>query len=243
MSSALPTCMYRAISLMKNYHRISLSFFHIQLWIFGGVYVDIDFLPMAFTPTTIERYEDGFLLLDLDTQMLSTKMMGVSPRHPIMYYAVHQMLLSIIMEESPSIAAKRVMIREEYKEGITGSSILSQAFRMFQEGHEVEGENTYAPGIYHGAMNRTVHIVASSGLNANIHSDDSDNNDIIKPKNINLITRIFRTEKEKEAEFEKMGMVIDNKDDDGWSEAENEVTLSCLNELYNLTRISVSNKV
>ena len=66
------------------------------------MYADIDFLPHKFSLVTISPSDDAFLVIDSDTNMLSTKLMAVSPRHPIMYYAVQQMLMSMLMEESPS---------------------------------------------------------------------------------------------------------------------------------------------
>merc|ERR1711935_1172617 len=119
---------------------------------------------MNFTPTTIDKYDDGFLLIDSDTQMLSTKLMAVSPRHPVMYYAVHNILLNILMEESSlssrtgkaTFAQKIKANSTEYESVISGSSILCQAFRMFQERNKIEQESSnFSPGVFHGAMNRT----------------------------------------------------------------------------------------
>ena len=219
-----------------------------QLWVFGGVYVDTDFLPTGFTPRTIDKYDDGFLLLDLDTQMLSTKLMALSPRHPIMYYAVHQMLLSMLLNESsltvdekhPTVTLQRAATRAKFENGISGSSILNQAFQMFREEHEIEGERIISPGIFHGVMNRTVHVIPSSGLNAKIHGDRNDNDKIIDTKSMNFITRIFKSESEKKIEYEKMGMVIYSEEDEAWSEANDRVTHSCLIELYNPSRDSIS---
>ena len=106
---------------------------------------------------------------------------------------------------------------------------------MFREGYEIEGDRIFTPGIFHGAMNRTVHVIPSGGLNAKIHRDGNDNDNAISTKSINFITRIFNSETEKKIEYEKMGMVIYNGEDEARSEA-NEVTQSCLNELYKYGR-------
>jgi len=220
----------------------------LTLWIFGGVYVDLDFLPMKFTPTTIE-YDDGFLLIDSDTQMLSTKLMAVSPRHPIMYYAVHHLLLNILMEESSSslvgtttIAQKSTANNTEFESAISGSSILSQAFRMFQEGHKLERDSSnFSPGLFHGVMNRTVRVVATSGLNIEIHTDDNGSDDDSDQKENALVMSIFGSEKEKEVEYQKMEVTVDEAEEvDANSAGENGVTLSCLDELYHLAGVPVS---
>jgi len=202
---------------------------------------------MNFTPTTIDKDDDGFLLIDSDTQMLSTKLMAVSPRHPVMYYAVHNILLNILMEESLSSLAGTVTFAQknkanntEYESVISGSSILSQAFRMFQERNKIEQESSnFSPGLFHGAMNRTVRLVAISGLNIEIHTDDNRRADGDAKTNF-LVRSIFKSEKEKEAEYKKMGVMKDIEEDDAGSEGENGVTLSCLDELYHLNGISFS---
>lgn len=212
--------------------------------------MDLDFLPMKFNPTTIDRYDDGFLLIDPDTQMLSTKLMAVSPRHPIMYYAIHQLLLNILLEESSSsvVGTTSTIAREnstEYEGGISGSSILTQAFRMFQEGYKVEGgSSNISPGVFQGVVNRTVRVVASSGLNIKRHTDDNGREDERDKKENNLVISIFKSEKEKEAEYKKMGMVVDRGEEDDattTSEGKNGIArLSCLDKLYHLSGVSVS---
>ena len=191
---------------------------------------------MKFTPTTIDKYDDGFLLIDPDTHMLSTNLMAVSPRHPVMYYAVQQMLLNILMQESSlsqvgaSNIAQKGTANKEFESRVSGSSILSQAFLIFQEGsYKAEGESSnFSPGVFHGAMNRTVRLVATNGLN-------------IKPQTKNgLVMSIFESEREKEAEYKKMGLVVDVEEDgtianssstsEGWKKIYGGG--SCLEKLY-----------
>jgi len=218
------------------------------LWIFGGVYVDLDFLPGNFNSETIKRNDDGFLVIDSDTQMLSTKLMAVSPRHPIMYYAVHEMLMKILLEEysyslagTASIAQKSAVNDTEYASEISGSSILGQAFRMYQEGYEAAADsNNFSPGVFHGVMNRTVRVVASDGLNIKTYSDANSREEDIDKKNNELVMPIFKSEEERKAEYLKMGMVVDAQDaeditNSNGSENGLATTTSCLNELYHLT--------
>jgi hypothetical protein len=218
-----------------------------QLWIFGGVYVDLDFLPGNFNSETINRNDDGFLVIDSDAQMLSTKLMAVSPRHPIMYYAVHEMLMKILLEEysyslagTASIAQRSAVNDTDYASEISGSSILGQAFRMYQEGYEAKADgNSFLPGVYHGVMNRTVRVVASDGLNIKTYSDANSKEEDIDRKNNKLVMSIFKSEEEKKAEYLRMGMVVDAQDaEDNTNNSnggENGLATSCLNELYHLT--------
>ena len=202
---------------------------------------------MKFTPTTIKKNDDGFFLIDSTTGMLSTKMMAVSPRHPIMYYAVQHLLLDMLMEESSSsflssvgtatIIHNNTTNSKNHSNAITGSFILSRAFRTFQEGQE-EGDNgNLSPGVFHGVMNRTIRVVAGGGLNINNNNNSSNENENEKNNN-NLVMPIFSSEQEKETEFQKMGVMVlveeDNSSDD------NDEVPSCLDGLYHRTGVSVS---
>ena len=184
-----------------------------QLWIYGGVYVDIDLEPLEFSPTTIGVHEDGYLLIDSETQMLSTKLMAISPRHPIMFYAVQQMLLSILMEESLSLPEKGSASR--------GATVLTLAFEMFQE--EVDevrgGENrNLLPGVYRGVMGRTVRITESD------------------EKQKALVKSIFKSEDEKEAEYQKMGMTMNAQEGQEQRQGSDIAPdLSCRQKLFHFT--------
>ena len=216
---------------------------------------------MNFNRTTIDTNDDGFFLIDPDTQMLSTKLMAVSPRHPIMYYAIHQLLLHILLEESssselvpvgttPTIARNSTENSTEYEGGISGSSILTQAFRMFQEGYDVEGgSSSIVPrGVFQGVMNRTVRIVASGGLNLKYHSKTTDDNNGREDEQENdLVISIFKSEKEKDDEYRKMGMVVYTGEEDDASSTSSHAgknhgvaPLSCLDKLYHLSGVSAS---
>lgn len=199
-----------------NHHRYYSSkaelWKFLTLWIYGGVYVDIDLEPLEFSPTTIGVHDDGFLLIDSETQMLSTKLMAISPRHPIMFYAVQQMLLSILMEESPSLREGGSTSR--------GATVLTLAFEMFQE--EVDevrgGENrNLLPGIYRGVMGRTVRITESN------------------EKQKALVKSIFKNEDEKEAEYQKMGMTMNAQEGQERQGSDIAPDLSCRQKLYHFT--------
>lgn len=223
-----------------RYHSLRIELWKfLSLWIFGGLYVDLEFVPIKFDATTIKGRDDGYLLIDPETNMLSTKMMAVSPRHPIMYYAVQQLLLKLLMEESsltPSITAGNTSTNstttatssssktEHGMAQFSGSSVLSHAFRIFQqEGKDYKEEdkntNTFSPGVYRGSLDRMVRVVEGTGLEtAKSQYDDS-----------SLVMSIFSSELEKNAEYEEMGMGMTLESDNGTNDIEDR---SCLDEVY-----------
>ena len=128
----------------------------------------------------------------------------------------------------------------EYENSISGSSILGLAFRMFQEGDDVEGgKGNFSTGVFHGVMNHTVRLVATNGLNIRTQSDgkligvDSDRNQN------DLVVSIFKSENEKEEEYKKMGMTADSKEaDSNTAGVENELVplhFSCRQKLLRYT--------
>ena len=145
--------------------------------------------------------------------------MAISPRHPIMFYAVQQMLLSMLMDELPSSPAEKTASR--------GSTVLTLAFQMFQE--EVDevrqAENRdLLPGVYQGVMGRSVRIVSTGGLNIPTVTETN-----VEDRNDRLVESIFKNEDEKEAEYQKMGMTALNTEHEGSDVAPH---LSCRQKLY-----------
>lgn len=101
---------------------------------------------------------------------------------------------------------------------------------MFQEGSDkAEGESSnFSPGVFQGAMNRTVRLVATNGLNIKTQTKNG------------LVMSIFESKSEKEAEYKKMGVVVDVEEDgsptssstsseEGWTKIYGG---SCLEKLY-----------
>jgi len=120
---------------------------------------------------------------------------------------------------------------KKHNNAITGSFILSQAFRMFQEGQEKGDNSNLTPVVFHGAMDRKIRVVAGSGLNTNNITDtNSSENEIKKNKN-NLVMSIFSSEQEKETEFKKMGVTTLAEENNSMEE-EGEEAERCLDELY-----------
>mmetsp|Transcript_18714 Transcript_18714/g.30171 ORF Transcript_18714/g.30171 Transcript_18714/m.30171 type:complete len:188 (-) Transcript_18714:218-781(-) len=121
----------------------------LNLWVFGGLYVDLNMVPTAFDRTnTILPNEDGFFFIDPETKMLSTKIMAVSPRHPILFFAIQRMLNDVLTSTQQSSNNHTV-----------GSIALAQAFQTFR----TDGGNAVAEGLYEGVLKRSIRIVGYLG--------------------------------------------------------------------------------
>eukprot|EP00980_Cylindrotheca_fusiformis_P023538 scaffold10571_cov154-Cylindrotheca_fusiformis.AAC.16 len=94
------------------------------LWVYGGAVADINSYPDSFDSLTIDAMDDGFLLLDPKTNVLSSSLLALSPRHPLMYYAIQSAVRNILLVDDigsmdPSI--------------ITGAAMLERAFLAFKD--------------------------------------------------------------------------------------------------------------
>jgi hypothetical protein len=190
---------------------------------------------MKFTPSTIKDDDDGLFVIDSDTGMLSTNLMAVSPHHPIMYYAIQHLIFNVMMMGSNDSSSSSENDNDNDNDNsISGSFVLNQAFQTFQQqkGQKQDQEDTsfISPGVFHGAMNRTIRVVANNGLNDN-------------EKNDALFIPIFNNQQEKEIEFEKMGIIVaTTKNETTTATATNNnnnnhngQAFSCLRELYHHT--------
>jgi hypothetical protein len=125
----------------------------LTLWVFGGVYVDLNYSPVGFTTSTIPSTDDGIFFVDPVTQQLSTDVMAASPRHPIFFYAIHHLLDQLVYGRMGAF-------------NITGQSALFQAFQDFQ-GTGPDKATLLNKGIYQGPNQRSVRVVGdlqSEGL-------------------------------------------------------------------------------
>lgn len=217
-----------------HYLKIELWKF-LTLWIFGGVYVELGFLPSTFHPGTIQKRDDGLLLIDPDTGRLSSKMMAVSPRHPIMYYAVQSLLLAMLMEDSPPPSSSSFSALPEGTAAgdEPGAIVLNHAFRLFRDHHHQEptvggddggGDGRLASRTYRGFWNRTVRVVEGAGLAFHKGESEHARND--------WVVSVFASQQDRDTEYRKIGMrEVGNGegdtegDDDGASSP-------CLGELY-----------
>jgi hypothetical protein len=69
---------------------------YLVLWKYGGIYVDLDSGPgKLWTDDLIKDDDDGFFVVDI-AHLLSQYFFAVSPKHPLMYYAVEHVLLNLL---------------------------------------------------------------------------------------------------------------------------------------------------
>jgi mannosyltransferase OCH1-like enzyme len=136
---------------------------YLILWTYGGIYADIDTIPNQdkFNATDIVmNHHDAYFVVE-QYHMLSQWFIAVSPRHPLMYYAVQQSLSNLFrLIDTGSIAASIV----------TGPHALHAAYAQFRnDAGPAKDMETITPrkkpiraGQYVGAYNRTVTVVGSA---------------------------------------------------------------------------------
>lgn len=160
---------------------------YLVLWCYGGIFADLNSYPSQFNATTISNQDDGFFLLEEGSATLTTMVMAVSPRHPLMYYAV-QHCISNIMKMKPNTMYNP---RE-----IVGEGALNQALADFRRGGEKhqlfkkKAGVSIGPGTWEGMFGRSLRIGGS----------------LQGPNDEGIITPIFISKIGKGKEFEKIGM-------------------------------------
>ena len=128
---------------------------YVVLWVYGGLYADIDSIPNSFTARTIDPGDDGFFVVE-QYHILSQYFMAVSPRHPLMYYAIHHSLVNLL--QAADTGKQNAAL-------VTGPHALHQAYISFRGdvGVRVDPRRTgYKPvwkGKFLGTQNRSVTVV------------------------------------------------------------------------------------
>jgi hypothetical protein len=128
---------------------------YLVLWVYGGVYADFDSAPSKFSFDTINDSDDGFFVVE-QYHILSQWFMAVSPRHPLMYYAIQHSLLNLLeAEDTQQIGAHAK----------TGPHALHKAYMDFRKdagaiidplGHAFKPVRS---GVFTGSQNRTIKVV------------------------------------------------------------------------------------
>jgi mannosyltransferase OCH1-like enzyme len=160
---------------------------YLVLWVYGGIYADLDTAPNPnhfFPNSTIADTDDGFFVVE-QYHVLSQWFMAVSPRHPLVYYAIHYALLNLL--EAPDTH----QIGAPFQ---TGPHALHAAFRQFR--HDVgvgvdpakPGFQPVSSGIYTGTNDRSITVVGVA----------EDQNQYIQRMAIKAGTR--------QRDYQKMGM-------------------------------------
>ncbi|KAG7370924.1 hypothetical protein IV203_019494 [Nitzschia inconspicua] len=119
----------------------------LTLWTYGGVYADLNYSPNSFSPSTIHpTQDDAILFVDPESKLFSTMVVGASPRHPIMYFAIERILDHIVFGGSSNY---------------TGSMALYQAFEEFRQREGVQHPDELRRETYKGTTGRTVRVMGS----------------------------------------------------------------------------------
>jgi hypothetical protein len=131
---------------------------YLFLWEFGGVYTDLDSATNLFNSTTIAPDDDAFFIIERDG-LLSQYFMAISPKHPLMYYAIQRTVMAILREYDTGMINAGI---------VSGPRALHEAFMHFlwDQGTWMEHEETKphpvdAPGLYTGTDNRTLRLVGT----------------------------------------------------------------------------------
>jgi hypothetical protein len=161
---------------------------HLVLWVYGGVYADLNTYPAHFNATTLQDMDDGFFLTDPDSQMLSTELMAMSPRHPLMYYAIQHGIDNVLRMKTAGSTNPREL---------TAEGALHQAMEDFEKGtadtKKTAAASNSKRGIVQGFQGHSIRVAGSVG----------------GPEE--YITPIFITEAGKRKEFGKMGIESTNE--------------------------------
>lgn len=129
---------------------------YLVLWEYGGLYSDIDASPAVFNTSTITDDDDGFFVVE-HSDLLSQYFLALSPRHPLMYYAIQESLSNILREKDVGYINTPLA---------TGPQALHEAFTVFMAdvgvtvpfyGHG----NAVAAGFFQGTNNRSIRVVGS----------------------------------------------------------------------------------
>ena len=157
---------------------------YLLLWVYGGVYADFDTAPAKFDANTIKAEYDGFFVVE-QYHILSQWFMAVSPRHPLMYYAIHRTLQSLIEAEDTLKSGAHIM---------SGPHALHSAFVSFRRDANVlvdplgTGFKPVWSGTFRGTNNRTVTVVGKG----------ENENEYVKRMAVNAFTRT--------RDYRRMGM-------------------------------------
>jgi inositol phosphorylceramide mannosyltransferase catalytic subunit len=146
---------------------------YLVLWLYGGIYSDMDTGPNKMTKDTIQPVYDGFFVIE-SWALLSQYFFAMSPRHPLMYYAIQATLRNIMAAED-TIAFNAAFV--------TGPHALHDGFLMFlraggnvtlqrnrRGGHLEKNKDLVRNGTIYGAENRSITVYGEAGdADANVY--------------------------------------------------------------------------
>jgi mannosyltransferase OCH1-like enzyme len=127
------------------------------VWEYGGIYTDIDNMPVLFDGETIQNDDEAFFIIERSA-ILSQFFFASRPRHPLMYLLVQHMTNRLLALNDVSMQTVAL---------VTGPGALREAFCNFLGGqgpnfprHVPTAQCWYLhSGVYTGLMNTTVRAV------------------------------------------------------------------------------------
>ena len=133
---------------------------YLVLWAYGGIYVDINMVrTLNLSADTITFEDDGFFLLDQENQLLSSKFMAVSPRHPLMYYALRKALnLSSRADNLSSVMSARNLEVSALKEALFDFYWKKECKAQDDHTKSKSCVVDWKPKLYKGVDERTIRV-------------------------------------------------------------------------------------
>jgi hypothetical protein len=126
---------------------------YLILWIYGGIYADIDTIPNELNITDVMHHDAYFVIEQY--HLLSQWFMAISPRHPLMYYAIQQSLSNLLRATDMGRISAPL---------ITGPHALHAAYVQFRRDIDptVDRNQPVSAGHYVGTRNRTITVVGTA---------------------------------------------------------------------------------
>jgi len=133
---------------------------YLVLWEYGGLYADIDSQPTALFNTTtpiLQPSDDGWFVVE-QFHVLSQYVMALSPRHPLMYYALHHATQKL---------AAQVDTAKLNAALVTGPHALHRAYQDFRKDAHVNidpqgpGYKPVWAGVFEGTDHRSITVVGT----------------------------------------------------------------------------------
>jgi len=140
--------LYSILRCLKSMTAVTDIWRLLVLWEYGGIYSDIDSAPMSWTPESIRPWDDAYFVVE-NYDAPSQYFMATAPRHPVIYFAIHQALSRIMTQMNVQ------KIDTSY---VTGPFALLDGFTFFMLDVGEFYTKPVSGGFYQGRYNRSVTI-------------------------------------------------------------------------------------
>ncbi len=157
---------------------------YLVLWVYGGIYADLDTAPAKFNASTIQDDDDGLFVVE-QYHILSQWFMALSPNHPLMYYAIQHTLQNLLEADDTLKSGAHLK---------SGPHALHAAYIAFRRDVNIlvdpvgTGYKPVWSGKFVGTNNRTITVVGKG----------ENENEYVQRMGINAMTRM--------RDYKKMGM-------------------------------------